>query len=114
MVASAFAWSQHAALDRSPLTEFGLSSLFVYWVHLELVYGRPAAALREQLEPGWQLAAFAVFSLFLYALVTLKQRWAPILRMPHFRRTSTPAPAPAPRDPGRSHQGVGQSSRRGS
>jgi hypothetical protein len=33
----------------SPLTELGTASLFVYWVHVELAYGRPSIPLHENL-----------------------------------------------------------------
>jgi uncharacterized membrane protein len=57
---------------RSPLREFGLASLFVYWIHVEMVYGTPSAAIHRQLSLEQSFAAFAVFSVFLYGLVKLK------------------------------------------
>jgi uncharacterized membrane protein len=56
----------------SPLREFGLSSLFVYWIHVEMVYGVVSAGLHRQLTFEGAVAAFAAFSAFLFALVKLK------------------------------------------
>jgi uncharacterized membrane protein len=66
----AFAWN---ALwhGYSPLQEFGRASLFVYWIHVEMVYGVVSAAIHKQLTFGQALIAFATFSLFLFALVKL-------------------------------------------
>ena len=58
----------------SPLRELGLSSLFVYWIHVEMVYGVISTPLHKQLTFEQAAAAFAVFSLFLYGLVKVKER----------------------------------------
>ena len=54
------------------MREFGLASLFVYWVHVEMAYGRPARALQRELS-FWE-AAVATLALMalLYGLVRLK------------------------------------------
>jgi uncharacterized membrane protein len=59
---------------RSPLREFGASSLFVYWIHVEMVYGVVSAPLHRRLTLEQAGLAFAIFSLFLLALVKLKER----------------------------------------
>jgi hypothetical protein len=58
---------------RSPIREFGLASLFVYWIHVEMVYGVVSTPLHRQLTLGQAVAAFAAFSLFLFGLVKLKE-----------------------------------------
>jgi len=58
----------------SPLRELGLSSLFVYWIHVEMVYGVISTPLHKRLPFEQAVAAFAVFSLFLYGLVKVKER----------------------------------------
>lgn len=56
----------------SPMALFGQSSLFVYWVHVELVYGVFSNPLHRAL-PFWNaVAAFALFSLGMFLLVLLK------------------------------------------
>lgn len=57
-----------------PLATVGRASLFVYWIHIEMVYGVIAEPLKRQL-PLWQsLLATAVLILGMHALVHLKNR----------------------------------------
>ena len=56
------------------VVEFGVASLFVYWVHVEMVYGLPSIAIHRRLTLPDALLAFALFSVFLFALVRLKAR----------------------------------------
>ena len=55
----------------SPLQDFGRASLFVYWIHVEMVYGVISAAIHKQLPFDRAVLAFAVFSLLLFALTKL-------------------------------------------
>ncbi len=59
---------------RSPLREFGIASLFVYWIHVEMVYGVVSLPLHRQLPLDIALTACAGFSLFLFGLVKLRDR----------------------------------------
>lgn len=63
----------------SPMALFGQSSLFVYWVHVELVYGVFSASLHKRLAFADTVVAFAWFSLFMFGLVLVKNyavaRW---------------------------------------
>jgi uncharacterized membrane protein len=56
------------------LQEFGRASLFVYWVHVELVYGVVTASIHRRLPFPVALAAFAVFTVGMFGLVKLKHR----------------------------------------
>ena len=68
----AYAWN--LIPGRSPLREFGLSSLFVYWIHVEMVYGVLSMPLHRRL-PFWvAVLACALFSVFLFGLVKVKER----------------------------------------
>ena len=58
----------------SPLRELGLSSLFVYWIHVEMVYGVLSTPLHRRLPFEQAVMAFVIFSVFLYGLVRLKER----------------------------------------
>jgi uncharacterized membrane protein len=60
----------------SPMVVFGHSSLFVYWVHVELVYGMFSGPLHRNLPFGQAVAAFAAFSLSMFGLVVLKNAGA--------------------------------------
>ena len=73
LVPIAYAWNRMFA-GRSPLREFGIASLFVYWIHVEMVYGVLTGPIHKTLSFGQSMAAFAAFSLFLFALVKLKDK----------------------------------------
>ena len=74
--AEAWGWlarrsGRSALVSISPVRDLGLASLFVYWIHVEMVYGTPSEAIHKQLPFGQSVLAFAAFTLFLYALVKL-------------------------------------------
>jgi uncharacterized membrane protein len=58
------------------LEEFGRASLFVYWIHVEMVYGVLSLPLHRRLPLEGALAAMATFGLLLFAIVRLKDRYA--------------------------------------
>jgi uncharacterized membrane protein len=58
----------------SPLEEFGRASLFVYWVHVEMVYGFFSRPIRRELTLRGALIAYVLFTIFLFGLVRLKNR----------------------------------------
>lgn len=60
------------------LQEFGRASLFVYWVHVELVYGVLSAPIHRRLPFPVAIAAFITFTVAMFGLVRMKhtiQRW---------------------------------------
>ena len=60
------------------LQEFGRSSLFIYWVHVELVYGVLSAPIHRRLPFPVAIAAFITFTVAMFGLVRLRdaiQRW---------------------------------------
>ena len=74
----AYAWELRPRLVArdgwSPLEVLGRSSLFVYWIHVDLVYGLLTMPLHHRLTLGWACVAYALLSLFMYALVVVKNR----------------------------------------
>jgi hypothetical protein len=72
LVGLAFAWSSLGPGRRSPLQEFGVASLFVYWIHVEMVYGVVSTPLHRALTFGQAIAAMMAFSLVLFGLVRIK------------------------------------------
>ena len=59
---------------RVALARLGRSSLFVYWVHVELVYGYASWLWRHRL-PLWGTAiAYAVFCVLMYGAIVLRDR----------------------------------------
>jgi uncharacterized membrane protein len=57
-----------------PIRELGIASLFVYWIHVEMVYGVVSTPIHRQLTFAQALVAFTAFSVFLFWLVKLKER----------------------------------------
>jgi uncharacterized membrane protein len=55
-----------------PVVMLGASSLFVYWIHVEMVYGVLSAPLRRQLPLGGAFAGFLAFSALMLAVVLVK------------------------------------------
>jgi uncharacterized membrane protein len=58
----------------STLVQFGRTSLFVYWIHVEMVYGIFSGPLHRRLPLVGSLGAFVIFTLFLLGLSVLKTR----------------------------------------
>lgn len=70
------------------LARFGRHSLFVYWVHVELVYGYATARIHNRL-PLWLAAiVYLAFVAFLFWTISLQDR---VLGWWRERRT-TPSP----------------------
>jgi uncharacterized membrane protein len=65
---------REAAGEASPLVLFGRTSLFVYWVHVELAYGFASWPLHGALPFGWALVAFAVLTLTMFGAAVLWTR----------------------------------------
>ena len=75
---------ERLAADRrvllSPLARLGRQSLFVYWIHVELVYGYATWAIHRRL-PFWgAVGAWAMFSSLMYAAVVARDRLVEIRR----------------------------------
>ena len=75
-----------------PLARFGRSSLFVYWIHVELVYGYATWPIRRRLPLPLTFVAYALFVLLMYAAVVVKDRVMEARRIRH----SSPEPHTAP------------------
>ena len=75
--------SPYLARRTSGLARFGRSSLFVYWIHVELVYGYASWLWRGRL-PLWGTAiAWALFSFAMYRAIDLRD--AIVARMRRYR-----------------------------
>ena len=62
------------------LQEFGRSSLFVYWIHVEMVYGLVSYPLHLALPLLWSWIGLGLFTVFIYRIVLMKNRWVPAWR----------------------------------
>jgi uncharacterized membrane protein len=76
ILTAAYVWTQYgAAPGWSPVRQFGTSSLLVYWVHTELVYGRWFYYWKENLTPAQTALAAAGVILLMLGLSVLKSNW---------------------------------------
>jgi uncharacterized membrane protein len=83
LVPIAWAWEMRPWSAREGrfelLQEFGRASLFIYWIHVEMVYGVLSAPLHKRLTLEQAVIAFVIFSAFLFAVAKAKDylvaRW---------------------------------------
>lgn len=80
----AYLWSEYGIAERwSWLKQIGTTSLLVYWVHIEIVYGRWFGFWKERLD-NVQCALFAsVLIVLMLGLSIARKRWGE-LQMPHW------------------------------
>src|SRR5262249_49987418 len=65
----------------SPLARLGRRSLFVYWIHVELVYGYATWAIHRRL-PFWgAVGAYAVVVALMYVAVVARARVVEVWRL---------------------------------
>jgi uncharacterized membrane protein len=98
LIVLAYAWEQRPAVFASgrrfsPMMQFGLTSLFVYWVHVEMAYGGLSKPIRGELRLPVSLVAFALFLTAMLGLSILKTRIAARWRAP---RAAEPRPTAGP------------------
>ena len=74
----AWLWAQRPTAGRRwrPIQLLGRTSLFVYWVHVELVYGLISRPLHGAFSLGAAWLALAVFCALMLGLAVVKQRLA--------------------------------------
>ena len=76
ILALAFLWTRYGARDGwSWVRQFGTTSLLVYWVHIELVYGRSLWFLKSSLTEAQTVVAAVVVILLMLALSVIRTRW---------------------------------------
>ena len=64
-----------------PVVErLGRSSLFVYWIHVELVYGYASWLWRHRLPLPLTAVAYVAFCALMYRAVVLRDRFIPAWR----------------------------------
>jgi uncharacterized membrane protein len=64
----------------SPVRQLGMTSLLIYWIHVEICYGFGTRPLQKQLSLGGALLAFVVLTAAMLALSMVKTRYAPRLK----------------------------------
>ena len=78
-----WAWSWQA-----PMARLGRASLFVYWIHVELVYGYASWLWRRRLPVWGSVAAWMIFTALIHQVIVMRDR--------HFARYSPRAAVPFP------------------
>ena len=75
-VAAAYLWHQRPGGDRkfSPLQQMGRTSLFIYWIHVELIYGLAVRPLHKSMTLGQAWLGVLVFAILMLILSLLKDR----------------------------------------
>jgi hypothetical protein len=77
MLAFAFVWTQYLARDGwSWLRQFGTTSLLVYWIHIELIYGRWMWFFKENLNVSETAVLASAVILFMLGISVAKTRRA--------------------------------------
>lgn len=75
VLALPIAYFWNVAPGWSPVRDLGRSSLFIYWIHVELVYGVVSQPLHRTLSLGTAVMAFGLFTLVMFFMVKAKERW---------------------------------------
>jgi uncharacterized membrane protein len=74
----------------SPMQQFGRSSLFVYWIHVEMVYGLISMKIHKGLSLPAAWGALVLFTLFMLACAMAKDRFVA------WRSSARQRPTPSP------------------
>lgn len=89
----AYAWLMRPTADRwSPLQQLGRTSLFIYWIHVELVYGLISLPIHKGLSLRAAWTALGAFTAFLLLCSIAKDRL-----VTRWNGPAAPAPALASR-----------------
>jgi hypothetical protein len=76
MLAFAFLWTRSGAGEGwSWVRQVGTTSLLVYWVHIELVYGRGLWFLKNSLTVGQTIVSAVFVILLMLAISTARTNW---------------------------------------
>ncbi len=76
LLAFAWVWNLQTAGSWSWLRQIGTTSLLVYWVHIELIYGRWLSPLKSRLGVSETVFAAIVTILAMLGLSVLRTNWA--------------------------------------
>jgi hypothetical protein len=90
LISLAWLWMQRATADRwSPMLVFGKTSLFIYWIHVEIVYGVLTYPIRHELSIAQWVLAYAVFTALMLGAAIAWQRRAKQPLVPEYLRVSS-------------------------
>ena len=94
VIAFAYLWTEYVVRDKwSWVKQLGTTSLLVYWVHIELVYGRWFGAWKSNLD-NYQVIAYSVclIALMLGLSVLRTRKWLDLKISPWFQFPGTLTP----------------------
>ncbi len=74
LVAAAYGWERLTGPDWGPVQQLGRTSLFIYWIHVEMVYGVLSGPLHRALTYPQAFASFCAFTLLMLGLSLAKDR----------------------------------------
>jgi uncharacterized membrane protein len=97
-IAIAYLWEQRPTAGRrwSVLQTLGRSSLFVYWIHVELAYGLISTPLHGSLTLGGAWLGLGLFCLLMVACATAKDRFRTWWHTGGRARFQAPVPSQPP------------------
>lgn len=79
-IAACYLWEARPRLlgehPFSPMRQLGVTSLFIYWIHVEMAYGGLSRPIKGQLPLPWSLFAFLLFLTAMLGVSVLKTRLA--------------------------------------
>jgi uncharacterized membrane protein len=76
VIAVAYWWERLLVTPSwSPMEQLGRSSLFIYWIHVEMVYGLISLSIHKALTHAQAWAAYAAFVLFMLVVSIQKDRF---------------------------------------
>jgi uncharacterized membrane protein len=79
VLAASYGWTRLVDVTRySPLRQLGTTSLLVYWVHIELTYGRSLSFLQGQLDLRQTTWAALLLIAAMWLLSVVKTNWSSI------------------------------------
>jgi hypothetical protein len=76
LISFAWVWNLQSQGQWSWIRQFGMTSLLIYWVHVELVYGRLLGTLKESLTVGGTVVAFVAMAIAMLSLSLLRTNWS--------------------------------------
>ncbi len=100
IIAMAYLWHEYGLRGKwSIARQMGTTSLVVYWTHIELVYGRTAALLKESLNTAQCVLCAAILIALMLGLSLLRTHWGEAMRLwrirfPHLAPSWTAALEP--------------------
>ncbi len=75
LLSFAYLWTKHSEGGWSLVRQFGVTSLIVYWVHIELIYGRWFWFWKESLTIGQTTAAAVILILLMLLVSIARTQW---------------------------------------